>query len=103
MKEKYLLALAKAEKEASEEAKRQMEEIRREYAVKGQVAAFQQGWGENAKRMSLIGLEYSVKIDLNDDLMKLPSECEERFKGIGAKFLEEKNKNPQVLPDDILY
>lgn len=63
MKEKYLLALANAGKEASEEAKRQMDKIRREYAARGQTPVFQEGWEENATRMSLIGLEYSVKRD----------------------------------------
>lgn len=103
MKEKYLLALAKVGKEASEEAKRQMEKIRREHAIRGQTSVFQEGWEEDATRMSLIGLEYGVKRDLTDELIKLPNECEERFKAIGAKFLEEKNRSPQALPDDILY
>jgi hypothetical protein len=103
MKEKYMLALAKAGQEASEEAKRQMEKIRREHAARGQTSVFQEGWEESATRMSLIGLEYSVKLSLIDELIKLPNECEERFKAIGAKFLEEKNRSPQTLPDDILY
>ncbi|ASK95387.1 hypothetical protein XcvCFBP7112P_03075 [Xanthomonas citri pv. vignicola] len=81
----------------------QMEKIRRQYAVNGQTAVFQEGWQESATRMSLVGLEYSVERDLTDELMKLPDECEERFKGIGTNFLEEKNKSPQVLPDDLLY
>ncbi|MCI2246602.1 hypothetical protein L3067_18475 [Xanthomonas sp. PPL568] len=103
IKEKYLRALAKTGKKANEEARQQMEKIRRDYALNGQTAVFQEGWEENATRVSLIGLEYGVERDLTDELMKLPGECEKRFKDIGAKFLEEKNKNPQVLPDDILY
>ncbi|HHA2617907.1 TPA: hypothetical protein ACOD9S_002610, partial [Stenotrophomonas maltophilia] len=103
MKEKYLLALANAGKEASEEAKRQMDKIRREYAARGQTPVFQEGWEENATRMSLIGLEYSVKRDLTNELIELPNECEQRFKAIGAKFLEERSGSPQALPDDILY
>jgi len=103
MKEKYLLALAKTGKKANEEAKQQMERIRREYATKGETAVFQEGWEESTTRMSVIGLEYSVEKDLTDELIKLPNECEERFKDIGAKFLEEKNRSPQVLPDDIFY